>query len=153
MGFKESMGVLTQRIKVKNRQNQTKQTQAPILPVHQKHKPQICFTVLQELSELVARTDQKIRLAVQVDDQIDRLKENGIFCVWVLHFFRLWRFLCFVKNGLKALCQSVLNSWIIWHQTTHTHSMLRCTEELNKNQVIITGHGKAVVHLQAQIWP
>lgn len=52
--------------------------------------------MLQKLTELIARPDEQIGIAIHVDDKINRFEENGILGIRMLHLFRLWWFLRFV---------------------------------------------------------
>ena len=56
----------------------------------QGYLPKIGFSVLEELSELVASSDQEVRLAVVMNNQIDRLKENSILGIGMLDLLGLW---------------------------------------------------------------
>ncbi len=60
----------------------------------------------EEGSELVAGSDEEIRLRVHVDDERDRLEKHRVLRVRVLHLLRLRSLLRFVQNTLKTLQQT-----------------------------------------------
>jgi len=68
--------------------------------------------MLQELAELIAGSDEEIGITVHVNDQIDRLEENGILGIRVLDLLRLWCLLRFVQYRLNALRQAILHARI-----------------------------------------
>uniref|UniRef100_A0A182XS43 Uncharacterized protein n=1 Tax=Anopheles quadriannulatus TaxID=34691 RepID=A0A182XS43_ANOQN len=79
----------------------------------QRQVAQVRLAVAQELAQLIARPHQQARLAVVVYDQIDRLEQDRVLRVRVLHLLALWRLLRLVQNRLQTLVQPTAHARIL----------------------------------------
>ena len=69
--------------------------------------------MLQELSQLVAGTDQQVWVTVHVNDEVDGLKQDSVLGVGVLHLLRLGWLLSFVQDGLETLRQTCAHARVL----------------------------------------
>lgn len=75
--------------------------------------PQVGLAILQELAELIARAYQQARLAIHVNDQVDRFEQHSVAGVGMLDLFGFQWFLSFVQNGVETFVQTAANRWIL----------------------------------------